>query len=306
MKNNITSEKILDSLFDGVYFVDCERWITYWNAAAERISGYSKEDMIGHCCADNLLRHVDADGNELCLNGCPLSASIADGKPREASVFLHHKLGYRVPVSVRTSPVRDEAGNVIGAVEIFTDNSSALQLLREFENLKNEVYQDALTSIGNRRYGEVTLTTRIFEWQEHGHPFGLLFLDVDHFKNFNDNYGHQQGDEILIMVAKSISNSLRNMDVVARWGGEEFVVILPGATLVVVKAIAERIRMLIASSFISHVSDNLQVTVSIGGTVSYPGETAESIVKRADAMMYCSKADGRNRVTIDCPVEPGD
>jgi diguanylate cyclase (GGDEF)-like protein/PAS domain S-box-containing protein len=297
--NDITSNKILDSLFDGVYFVDCERRITYWNPAAERLSGYSKSDMIGHCCADNLLRHVDADGVELCLNGCPLAASISDGKPRESSVFLHHKFGHRVAVSVRTSPVRDDQGMIIGAVEIFTDNSSALQLLRELETLKHEVYQDALTSIGNRRYGEVTLSTRIYEWQEHSHPFGLLFLDVDHFKLFNDNYGHRQGDEVLVMVAKSISSSLRNMDVVARWGGEEFVIILPGATPIIVKSIAERVRMLIASSFISRGAENLRVTVSIGGTVCRIGESAESIVKRADELMYRSKLDGRNRVTID-------
>lgn len=297
--NNISSEKILDSLFDGVYLVDCERRITYWNAAAERISGYAKTDMLGRCCADNLLRHVDASGQELCLSGCPLSASIFDGKPREASVFLHHKLGHRVPVSVRTSPVRDEQGKIIGAVEIFTDNSSALQLLHDFEALKHEVYRDPLTAIGNRRYGEVTLSTLLYEWQEHTHPFGLLFLDVDHFKLFNDSYGHQQGDEVLIMVAKSISSSLRNMDVVARWGGEEFVVILPGASPVVAKAIAERVRMLIANSFISHGPEELRVTVSIGGTVARAGETAESIVKRADTLMYCSKANGRNRVTID-------
>jgi len=297
--NDVSSKKILDSIFDGVYSVDCERRITYWNAAAELISGYSKTDMLGHCCADNLLRHVDKSGVELCLNGCPLSASIGDGKPREASVFLHHKLGHRVPVSVRISPVRDEQGKIIGAVEIFTDNSSALQLLREFETLKHEVYQDSLTAIGNRRYGEVTLSTRIYEWQEHAYPFGLLFLDVDDFKIFNDEYGHQQGDEVLIMVAKSISNSLRNRDVVSRWGGEEFVVILPGATPVIVSAIAERVRMLITSSFISLGTENLQVTVSIGGTVSRSGETAESIVKRADKLMYRSKLNGRNRVTID-------
>jgi diguanylate cyclase (GGDEF)-like protein len=195
--------------------------------------------------------------------------------------------------------VRDDQGEIIGAVEIFTDNSSALQLLREFEALKHEVYQDTLTAIGNRRYGEMTLLTRIYEWQEHAHPFGLLFLDVDHFKIFNDSYGHKQGDEVLIMVAKSIGHSLRNLDVVARWGGEEFVVILPGATPVIVNAIAERVRMLIANSFINNGPENLRVTVSIGGTVSRPGETTESIVKRADELMYCSKANGRNRVTTD-------
>ncbi len=295
----ISSEKLLDNLFDGVYFVDSNRLISYWNAAAERISGYSKADMVGSCCADNLLRHVDTDGNELCLSGCPLAASIADGKPRESTVFLHHKLGHRVPVSVRTSPVRNDAGEVVGAVEIFTDNSSALQIMSEFESLKHEVYQDALTAISNRKYGEMMISSRLHEWQEHESPFGILFMDVDHFKHFNDTHGHKTGDEVLKMVAQSIAGSLRKMDVVSRWGGEEFIVILPGVTGVIIKAVAERIRMLIANSFIMAADQKLQVTVSIGGSLSRFGDTAESIVQRADQQMYLSKKNGRNTVTVD-------
>ena len=104
---------------------------------------------------------------------------------------------------------------------------------------------------------------------------------------------------MLKVVANSISNSLRKMDVVSRWGGEEFVVFLPGATYVVVKAISERIRMLIASSFIIVGQEKLQVTVSVGATISRSDDTAESIVQRSDELMYISKQNGRNRVTVD-------
>lgn len=296
---NISSDTLLDSLFDGVYFVDTERRITYWNAAAERISGYSRQEVTGSCCADNLLRHIDANGRELCLDGCPLAATIMDGKTRESSVFLHHKLGHRVPVSVRTSPVRDANGAIMGAVEIFSDNSNSIQILQEYEKLKQQAYLDALTAVGNRRYGEMTLSTRIYDQQTHDIPFGVLFMDIDHFKRFNDNYGHKTGDDVLIMVAKSISLSLRKMDVVARWGGEEFIVILPGATLVVTKAVAERIRLLIQNSFIIVNEQKLSVTVSVGATVSTVGDTSEVLVSRADALMYQSKSGGRNRVTCD-------
>lgn len=300
---HITGEKLLDSLFEGIYFVDLNRQITYWNAAAERITGFSKDEVIGRGCADNLLRHIDDAGCELCLDGCPLAATILDGKTREAGVFLHHALGHRVPVSVRTSPVRDDAGEIIGAVEIFSDNSSSLQIMQELESLKQDAYLDALTAVGNRRYGEMTLSTRIYELQTHHASFGALFMDIDHFKRFNDTYGHKTGDDVLVMVAKSISFSLRKMDIVARWGGEEFLVILPGATRVIVNSVSERIRVLIENSFLLVGEEKLHVTVSVGATMSRADDTAETIVSRADRFMYLSKSRGRNRVTEDENME---
>lgn len=296
--NSISGEKLLDSLFDGVYFVDTDRRITYWNSGAERISGYLRADVVGYRCADNLLRHIDADGRELCNEGCPLAATILDGTIREASVFLHHRLGHRVPVSVRTSPVRDEQGAIIGAVKIFSDNSNSLQILQEYEKLKQEAYQDPLTGVGNRRYGEMALSTRMYDLHTHGISFGVLFMDIDHFKGFNDRYGHKTGDDLLAMVAKSISISLRQIDVVARWGGEEFVAILPGA-IGMIKSVAERIRILVENSFIMAGDDKLDVTISIGAAMSRTGDSVETIVSRADRLMYLSKSAGRNRVTAE-------
>lgn len=297
--NPITGDKLLDSLFDGVYFVDTERRITYWNAAAERISGYSKDEVIGTSCSRNLLRHVDGKGCELCNSGCPLTGTMDDGKAREAPVFLHHRLGHRVPVSVRTAPVYDEQGTVIGAVEIFSDNSSSLQILLEYEKLKQDAFFDELTGIGNRRYGEMTLATRMYDLETHAIPFGLLFMDIDHFKQFNDRYGHKTGDDVLVMVARSISVALRKIDVVARWGGEEFVVILPGANRVVLNSVAERVRMLIEKSFLMVGEEKLNVTISVGAALSLTGDTVETVVSRADRHMYQSKEQGRNRCTGD-------
>lgn len=297
--HQITGEELLDSLFDGVYFVDLDRRITFWNKAAERITGYKKSEAIGTSCSNNMLRHIDTKGCELCREGCPLATTIQDGQARESSIYLHHAQGHRVPVSVRTSPVRDENGTIVGAVEIFSDNSNSLQIMHEYEQLKQDVYQDALTSVGNRRYGEMTLSTRIYDLHTHATPFGVLFLDIDHFKRFNDNYGHKTGDDALVMVANSISFSLRKMDAVARWGGEEFVVILPGASWVIVKSVAERIRILIENSFIMAGDKKLNVTVSIGATMSRTDDTFDTIVSRADSLMYLSKGGGRNRVTED-------
>jgi PAS domain S-box-containing protein len=122
--------ELLDYLTDGIYFTDKERRIAYWNKGAEALAGYSSQEVIGKCCKDNLLMHVDALGRELCLHGCPLDATIQDGKPREAEVFLHHKNGHRVPIRVRIAAMRNDAGEIVGAVEAFSDNSAHMQMTK--------------------------------------------------------------------------------------------------------------------------------------------------------------------------------
>ncbi|HVN72693.1 MAG TPA: sensor domain-containing diguanylate cyclase [Desulfomonilia bacterium] len=294
----LSHEKLLDSLFDGVYFVDLDRKITFWNKAAERITGYSREEVIGSRCSDNLLRHVDEDGRELCFECCPLVGTISSGSAREANVFLHHKHGYRVPVSIRVSPVRDDEGNIIGGVEIFSDNSTLLQILHEMERLKKEAYIDELTSVGNRRYGDMTLSTRIYELKTFGVPFGVIILDLDHFKQYNDTYGHKTGDEILVMAGRTITNILRKIDSISRWGGEEFLLIFPNIDSEVLKVVAERIRAFIEASYIMVGSKMVNMTASLGVTMAFADDTTASIVERADRLMYASKSSGRNRVTV--------
>ena len=117
-------KNIIENLHDGLYFVDKNRIITYWNRAAEKISGFSADEVIGKSCSDNILSHVDSEGNSLCLNICPLASTIEDNIPREAEVYLHHKDGHRVPVSVRVSTLTNEKGEVIGGIELFTDISN--------------------------------------------------------------------------------------------------------------------------------------------------------------------------------------
>lgn len=296
--SKVSYETVLENLFDGVYFVDRDRRITIWNRGAERITGFEKAEVIGKCCADNILRHIDADGRELCESGCPLSATLADGETRESNIFLHHHQGHRVPVSVRISPVRDDQGEVIGGIEVFSDNSSSVKLLQELELLKQEAFLDGLTGIGNRRYADLAVQTRIFDLETHGIGFGVVFLDIDHFKGFNDTYGHKTGDDVLVMVAKTVSGLLRSSDIFARWGGEEFVVLLPQVNSMLLNNIAERIRTFIEKSFIMSGGARISVTASIGATLGRPGDTTESVMERADRLMYAGKESGRNRVTV--------
>lgn len=291
-------KEVLESLTDGVYFVDGNRIITFWNKAAERISGYTAEEVVGKSCADNVLRHVDDDGNHLCVQGCPLQSVMQDGKIRETNVYMHHKFGHRVPVFVRASPMFDDLGQIVGAVEVFADNSQSMNMLQEMEALRKEVLTDQLTNVGNRRYADVMLDRLEVSMKEHGVSFSVLFVDIDHFKHVNDTWGHHVGDQVLTMTAQTLSAALRPLDTICRWGGEEFVIMIPNVDDKGLCVIAERIRMLLQESWIEHGEELIRVTASFGGAVSTPEESAIAVVDRADKQVYLSKESGRNCVHI--------
>ncbi len=290
-------EKMLQNIYEGIYFVDRERQITFWNKGAERISGFSAEEVLGKHCYDNILNHVDDKGNNLCFNGCPLHKSIDDGKSRESAVYLHHKDGHRVSVSVRIVPI-EENGKIEGAVEVFVDKSEKFDIIKDLENLKEIAMTDQLTGLPNRRYVDTYLKSRMNEYTSLGISFGVAFFDVDHFKKFNDTYGHDVGDEVLKMVSKTYSSAIRKSDIAGRWGGEEFVAVFAGIDEKGLAAVSEKIRMLVEKSTLRSHEENLKVTISIGATMVKDGDEIEDIVKRADKLMYKSKGEGRNRVSI--------
>ena len=290
---------ILDQLSEGVYLVDRQRNIVYWNHGAERITGYSSAEVVGSSCADNILIHVDDAGRSLCNIACPLEFTMGDQQTREAAVYLHHKQGHRVPVLVRTAPLRDDAGRVIGGIEVFSENRDQSTLSEEIETLRRLALQDQLTEIGNRRYTEMALQSRHSEWTRYGWTYGVLMMDIDHFKGFNDTYGHDIGDRVLKMVATTLASNIRIHDTVGRWGGEEFLVVLEKITPMELAARAERLRMLVAASGLTLHDDPVSVTISTGGSLASANDAIEDVVKRADMLLYQSKESGRNRCTIE-------
>ncbi len=127
--------------------------------------------------------------------------------------------------------------------------------------------------------------------------FGVMFIDIDHFKLCNDRYGHQAGDAVLAAVARTLLSSVRPFDTVGRWGGEEFLGVFPRISQETLLEIANRLRNLASATSAKHEGAEIRVSVSIGITLAQPGDTAETLVSRADALMYRSKEEGRNRVT---------
>jgi diguanylate cyclase (GGDEF)-like protein/PAS domain S-box-containing protein len=291
-------ERIIENLHDGLYFVDRNRVITYWNKAAEQISGFTANEVVGKSCSDNILTHIDGEDNNLCTGMCPLAATIADEKPREAEVYMHHKDGHRIPVSVRVSTLTDRDGNIVGGVELFTDISNQAANELRVKELEKLALLDNLTQLANRNYIEREVHGRLEEKKRFNMPFGILFMDIDHFKKFNDIYGHDIGDEILKFVANTFVANARQFDLYGRWGGEEFIGIIRNINSKDLETLGNRICSLVENSYIIHENEKLYVTISIGATLVNENDTIESLIKRADTLMYNSKSTGRNCLTI--------
>jgi len=289
---------LADNLHDGVYLVDRDRVIQFWSKGAERISGYGREEVIGHSCAESILVHVNESGEYLCSGPCPLAETMWDGTPRRCRIFLKHKEGHRVPVRVYAAPVKDPSGAIIGGVESFYDDSKVPFAIEEVETLKRELYQCPLTRIPNRRYADEIMPAKYADLLATKHRAGILFLDIDLFKQYNDLYGHHIGDIVLKMVAQTVSHTLREVDVVARWGGEEFIALLPLSKAGELEAVAERLRVLIRRSSLNLSKTKLSVTVSVGALDVADTVSWEKAWVQANMLMHESKEHGRNRVSL--------
>lgn len=163
--------------------------------------------------------------------------------------------------------------------------------------------RDGLTGLYNRSYLELSLDENVKRAEKTGRALSFLMLDIDHFKNFNDTWGHQEGDRALELVARVVRDSLREQDVAARYGGEEFSVILSGAGLPIANIVAERIRKSCETRSLSLGAEKT-LTVSLGIALFHPGDTPASLIRRADEALYRAKKLGRNRAEVETPA-PG-
>lgn len=289
---------LLENIGDGVYFTDKNRKILYWNKAAVELTGFKKRETLGLYCKDNILRHVDEDGNELCLDKCPLDWTIKNGLPNKEEIYLHHKNGESIPVAVYCAPIFNTKNEVIGAVEIFRNNSYVKSLKERIKNLEEAALLDNLTKLSNRRFLELTITTKIMEIKRYNRSYGIIFVDIDNFKTINDTYGHSIGDRVLFMVASTLRNNVRFYDIVGRWGGDEFVIVVELKNDDDLKNILTKIINLLKNSYLSIDDKTIQTTLSIGATIIDPNDTLESVINRADKLMYECKKEGKNKFKI--------
>ena len=184
--------------------------------------------------------------------------------------------------------------------------SLALATLRLREVLRSQSIRDPLTGLFNRRYMEESLERELRRANRNGQPVGFIMLDIDHFKHFNDTFGHQAGDALLRSLGDLMGERTRGQDVACRYGGEEFSLILAGASKEAARKRAELLRDEVKQLSVAHAGQLLgKVSVSFG-VAAYPedGRTAEVLVRAADQALYSAKAAGRDRIALACEAEP--
>jgi len=188
------------------------------------------------------------------------------------------------------------AKRVLEGIRLQLANASlAVQLRSALQLVEIDAVTDPLTGLANRRGLDVLLKQQLELATKEARPFAVLMLDIDHFKLVNDTYGHSIGDDALRAFVFRVRNYLRQGDACTRYGGEEFVVVLPDTSLETAIDVAERLRRGVAESGLLTVPP-LKTTVSIGVAVYVAGQTLEELLKMADAAVYCAKRGGRNQV----------
>ncbi|MCA1959599.1 MAG: sensor domain-containing diguanylate cyclase [Desulfomonile sp.] len=295
------NKMLMDNLYEGLFVVGPHGEIVYWNRTAEKITGFSPGEVVGALCEENLLMHMDPNGTTMCAGGsCPLNAlRSAESDIWQGELFIRHKKGHRLPVSTKIIALRNAEGEFAGTAHLFTDNRQMREAVQGIREAQEMALHDPLTGLGNRGYGEINLERCLVEMERYGFSFGVFFMDVDHFKEINDTYGHDVGDVVLQTVGRTIANSLRASDMVFRWGGEEFLAIILQLAPDQLEVVGNKIRLLVEQSPILTEAGPCRVTISLGATLARSDDTVESLVNRADMLMYESKLHGRNQVTSD-------
>ena len=296
---------VLESLQTGVCMVDRDRKISFWNDGAERITGYLRQDVLGRFCGEVLLTKFHERKATFCEQSCPLVAAMRDGKPRESHVFLHHKSGYAVPVSLRAVPIRDADGHVMGAVESFVERPWVSRLRRPESVLVMGHGLDAVTHLPDRPFTESYLVERLKFASEHVIPFGLVCIQLDHWDTLTASHGREAAEAILNVVARTLRNGLTPMDFVGRWSEDQFLAILASWSEGDLLSTAERLKQLAQSGEIVWWGDHLSATVSVGGTVLSPGEPLVSLLRRTGSALKQAVAQGGNfAIMLRAPGTP--
>jgi diguanylate cyclase len=178
-------------------------------------------------------------------------------------------------------------------------------LQQSLEAIRAESLTDPLTGLGNRKYFDRMIETAVQNALANNEPLSLLMFDIDHFKSFNDSYGHLTGDQVLRLVGMSLKQTIKGQDITARYGGEEFAVVLPNTALRQALTVADHIRRAVMAKELKKKSTGEilgRVTISVGVSMLKPGDDTDALIERADGCLYAAKRNGRNRVI--CEIDP--
>lgn len=287
---------LLEALYDGFCVLDAEQEFVVWNHGMEHLTGLSVQEMLGTPWSRRLLTFADQKRAPLPDRACPVCQSLATGQGNCQIVRVEHRrTGRWRELEVQAVPLLGEDRRPRGTA-LLLHNVGGERESGRYQALLAVARRDPLTGVGNRGELESRLARMFQARQEQSctAPFSVMFLDLDHFKSVNDNFGHPVGDRVLVNLARLVEDELYSGETVCRYGGEEFVVLCPETDLAAAVARAERIRTAILNAALAAPLE-LNVTASFGVAEAEPGDDVTSLLNRADEALYEAKRQGRNR-----------
>lgn len=303
--------RLMQHLVVPTFVLDTERRVAIWNKACERLTGCPASEMIGTRNHWQAFYHQErlCLADVVALNKPDQLETLysAHAEPGEFGLGLRAenwctmpRLGERLYLAVDAGPIFDDQGKLVAVVETLRDMTAQKQAEIALHNLAT---RDGLTGVANRRSLDERLNAEWARGQRTASPITFMLADVDHFKRYNDTYGHQKGDECLRSVAEAISGAVyRPADLAARYGGEEFAMVLPGTAAGGARLLAEKVRRCVEALAISHdvPAPGSVLSVSIGVATLTPnaGQSALVLVDMADQGLYEAKNNGRNQVAM--------
>lgn len=308
--------EILQGMPIPTFVIDQQHFITHWNLACEHALGFAAVEMLGTrrqwepfypverpVMADLIVDNVIESTVEQHYAGKFWRSTLIEGGYEGEDYFPD--LGVDgMWLLFTAAPLRDLDGMIIGAIETLQDitvRKRSEDALRESEQRYRELsITDGLTGLYNSRHFFDQIQVEMERAQRYLHPLSLLLLDVDNFKLFNDTYGHLEGDRVLSGLAQVIRDSVRHADTAYRYGGEEFVALLPETDSEEAVRVAERLRASFEKKVFSPSGgEQVSMTISIGVSQLQPGDDARALVRRADAGTYAAKLQGKNCVVFN-------
>ncbi|MBL9124146.1 MAG: diguanylate cyclase, partial [Planctomycetaceae bacterium] len=293
--DEIFRQALPEQISDAVIFIDDQLHVLLWNRGAERLTGISGASMRGRRWLPSAIVMRDERRHPIADEDCPVAHAIQTGQPWVRRVQIKGRGRRRVGVDAHVTPVSTPDGRIEGATLVMHDVSPEISLESRCQSLHELATKDPLTEVANRAEFDRVLAMFVVVHLEQQRPCSLIIGDIDHFKRVNDTFGHQAGDEVLKFVARILRNSCRPGDLVARYGGEEFVMLCADCDNMAATRRAEEIRRKIGAKPHS-VLDNDVVTISFGVTEIQPGDTPETMLRRADRALYQAKDHGRDSV----------
>ena len=300
---------IVQSIDVGVVVLDRDYNVEVWNSFMENHSGVSAEQASRHSLFE-LFPEIDQSWFTHKVETAVMLGTRAFTIWEQRPNLVHFKsyqpitgLADEMYQNVTILPLRSATGKTDHVCLIIYDVTGVAVNKRQLESANTKLQElalrDGLTGLLNRRYWESCLEREFARHQRYDNPVSLVIFDIDHFKRVNDTYGHQTGDEVIRSVAEITSRLARETDFAGRYGGEEFVVLLPGTHLEGAAQFAERLRQAVEQQVLDYQGSPLSYTISLGvATISDDMANYQILLERADEALYASKEQGRNRVTL--------